>query len=382
MTLWFTAHMLVVMVVAVLGQASPMEPKAPGRLTVNEQPAQKPETAPDDDDWAGTKPAVKPRARVAAIPHAPAQEHWSASATKRFVGAFLGGAVGAALALVPGTIATNGCPTLLAPCPGWAATGAVAAPILAVIGAAVGYSLMGGEPSVGAALAGMIGGLAGAAVLLLVDALISFGPSSGPRVPIAIAASGLAISLSVLAMESRSEALERAPFITSPASRITLTALALVGSLAIEALLVGFFATGAGGNAVLAVGLTVASLAATPFIPVAVHRAMGGRGSFAAAYLGWLATLGVAAIAVTGITAGASSLLGGDPRFVRLFAISITGGSLAAALGVPLFLEWSHGNALLEEAEKEPTVKAQLSLAPVTGPTGLTGGGLALSGTF
>ena len=30
----------------------------------------------------------------------------------------------------------------------------------------------------------------------------------------------------------------------------------------------------------------------------------------------------------------------------------------------------------------DPAVKAQLSLAPVAGPTGLTGGALALSGTF
>lgn len=375
LALWFTAHMLVVFMVAVLGQTSPMGTKAPGRLTVNEQSP--PAT---EDDWANTRPEKPPERAVRPSPKAE-PEHWSASATKRFVGAFVGGAVGAAVPLVPGALATNGC-TAVAPCAGWAVVGGVAAPILAVIGAAVGYSLMGGEPSVGAALAGMIAGLGAAAALLFVDAFISSAPSSRPQWPVFIAASGLAVSLSAMAMESRSEALETTPYIASAATRIALASLALVGTLAIETLLVALSATSVAGNGLLAGVIVVGSLAATPLIPVAVHRALGGRGSFIAGYVGWLVSLAVAGLGVLGIAATSSSLFSANANLIGLFAISITGGSLAAALGVPLFLEWSHGNALIEEAEKAPTVKAQLSLAPVTGPTGLTGGAMALTGTF
>lgn len=359
--------MVALLLVVVLGQSSSMGASAPGRLTVNEQPmpAARSQTVVDDA-WAGTRPAAK---------DAEAPERWSVGATKRFVGALLGGAIGAALPLIPGALATNGCPAL-APCPGWSLVAGVTAPLLSVVGASLGYSLMGGEPSVGAALAGMIGGLAAAAALQLLDLVLSSQPTSRPRWPAIVAASGLAVSLSVLAMESRSDALEGAPFIASPASRVVLTALSLVGILGIESLTVGLLATASGGG-VLAAVIVVASLGVTPLVPIAVHRALGGKGSFGAGYLGWAASLAVAGIAVGGIVAGASSLFRPDPALISVFAISITGGSLAAALGVPLFLEWSHGNTLLEEAENAPAVKAQLSVVPVSG-----GAMAGLSGTF
>ncbi|MDP1922525.1 MAG: hypothetical protein Q8L14_40160 [Myxococcales bacterium] len=371
--------MVALLVVVVLGQSSPMGGRAPGRLTVNEQPAPTPPPA-SDDDWAGTRPGSKPLQREVRRPASTEPERWSAGATKRFVGALLGGAIGAALPLTPGALATNGCPTL-APCPGWGLVAGIAAPLLSVLGASLGYSLMGGEPSVGAALAGLIGGLAAAAALSLLDLALSTQPTSRPRWPAIVAASGLALSFSVLAMEARSDALDRAPFIASPASRIVLTALALVGTLGIEALVVGLLASTFGGG-VLAAVIVVASLGLTPLVPIAVHRALDGKGSFGAGYLGWAASLAVAGIAVVGIAATSSSLFSGDPALISILAISITCGSLAAALGVPLFLEWSHGNALIEESENAPAVKAQLSFAPVVGPTGLTGGALALTGTF
>lgn len=364
--------MVALLVVVVLGQSSPL----------NEQPVRKPLTA-SDDDWAGTRPAAmpqEPRQPAFRRPESTEPERWATGATKRFVGAFLGGAVGAALPLIPGALATNGC-AALAPCPGWSVVAGVAAPLLSVLGASLGYSLMGGEPSVGAALAGLIGGLAAAAALQVLDLALSGQPTSRPRWPAIVAASGLAVSLSVLAMESRSEALESAPFLVSPASRIVLTALSLVGTLGIEALLIGLSATGFAGG-ILATVIVVASLGVTPLVPIAVHRALGGRGSFGAGYLGWVASLAVSGIAIAGVAATSSSLFRADPALISVFAISITGGSLAAALGVPLFLEWSHGEALLEDAETAPAVKAQLSVAPVAGPTGLTGGALALSGTF
>lgn len=370
--------MVALLVVVVLGQSSPMGERVPGRLTVNERPAPSPATA-SDEDWAGTRPATKPPERALRTPESTEPERWAAGATKRFVGALVGGAVGAALLLVPGALATNGCAPL-APCPGWSLVAGITAPLLSVVGASLGSSLMGGEPSVGAALAGMIGGLAAAAALAVLDLALSGQPTSRPRWPALVAASGLAVSLSVLAMESRSEALESTPFIASPGSRVVLTSLALVGTLGVEALLVGLSAGGIGGG-VLATVLGLASLGVTPLVPIAVHRALGGNGSFGAGYLGWAASLAVAGIAIAGIAATSSSLFRPDPALISILAVSITGGSLAAAVGVPLFLEWSHGNTLIEES-REPAVKAQLSIAPVAGPTGLSGGALALSGTF
>ena len=366
--------MVALLVVVVLGQSSPMGVRAPGRLTVNEQPARTPLTA-SDEDWASTRPAATPPERGGRTPESGEPERWASGATKRFVGALLGGAVGAALPLIPGALATTECPAL-APCPGWSVVAGVAAPLLSVLGASLGYSLMGGEPSVGAALAGMIGGLAMAAALQLLDLALSGQPTSRPRWPSIVAASGLAVSLSVLAMESRSDALESAPFIASPSSRVVLTSLALVGTLGIEALLVGLSASSFGGG-ILATVIVVASLGVTPLVPIAVHRALGGKGSFGAGYLGWVASLAVAGLSAAGIAAGASSLFRPDPALISVFAISITGGSLAAALGVPLFLEWSHGNTLLEESENAPAVKAQLSVVPVSG-----GAMAGLSGTF
>lgn len=366
--------MVAFLVVVVLGQSSPMGVSVPGRLTVNEQPAPAP-PSPSDDDWAGTKPL---QSQVRA-PESTQPEHWPDGATKRFVGALVGGAVGAALPLVTGGLATNGCPSMVV-CPGWAFAGGLAAPVLAVVGSSIGYALMGGEPSVGVALAGMLGGLGAAAAVLFFDAFISGIPNSRPGWPSLFVASGLAVSFSVLAMVARSEAVERLPFIASPMRRVVLTALSLVGTLGLEALLIGLAATS--GSSLLTAVLVLGALGASPLIPVAVHRALGGRGSFGAAYLGWAASLGVAGIGFLGILATGSSLFTLDPRFIGLSAISITGGVLAAALGVPLFLEWSHGNALIEESEKALAVKAQLSVAPVAGPTGLTGGALALSGTF
>lgn len=373
------AHMVTLLVVVVLGQSSPLGVRAPGRLTVNEQPAPSPLTA-SDDDWAGTRPGATSPERGVRTPESTEPERWSAGATKRFVGALVGGAIGAALPLIPGALATNGCQAL-APCPGWGVVAGITAPLLSVLGASLGYSLMGGEPSVGAALAGLIGGLAAAAALQVLDLALSSAPTSRPGWPTIVAASGLAVSLSVLAMESRSEALADAPFIASPASRIVLSALALVGTLGIEALLVGLLASSFGGG-VLAAVIVVTSLGVTPLVPIAVHRALGGKGSFGAGYLGWVASLAVAGIAGAAIAATASSLFRPDPALISILAISITGGSLAAALGVPLFLEWSNGNALIEESEKAPAVKAQLSVSPIAGPTGLTGGALGLSGMF
>ena len=242
------------------------------------------------------------------------------------------------------------------------------------------------KPSVGAAAAGIIGGLALAAVILFADLALSFSPGTAPRWPIVAGASAAAVGLSVLAMESRHEALEKAPFLVAPAVRVAATSLALLGTLAVETLVVFGLASGgrisSAGAGIAVTVLVVAGLGATPLVPIAVHHALGGRGSFGAGYLGWAASVAIGGIALLGFSVTQFSPSTNDPRLIGLLSISLASGALALALGVPLFLEWSHGNTLIEESEKAPAVKAQLSVAPVAGPTGLTGGALALSGTF
>lgn len=45
-------------------------------------------------------------------------------------------------------------------------------------------------------------------------------------------------------------------------------------------------------------------------------------------------------------------------------------------------LEWSHGNTRRERAKPPPGIRAQLTMGPLAGPQGVSGGTVGLSGTF
>lgn len=312
---------------------------------------------------------------------------WSEGATGRFVGAFLGGAFGLALpALVAGLasppcgIGTFGCFISFG-----AGLSSSLAPPLSVLGATLGYTLAGGKPSAGAAAAGLLGGVTLSLMLLLFHK-VSVGDGSEQPWGVVIGSGLVAVALEALALESRFEALEEAPFLDVPAGRLALESLGLFGTvlgLTLVSALVGLLGFPVGTY--LAPVLVFASAGVAPLVPWAIHRAMGGEGSLASAYLGWLGSLAVAAggigLAVLAAVSSGPGLTGVDPRTLAMVGGGIGLAGIAAVLGTPLALEWSHGNTRLERSKLAP-VKAQLSVAPAVSERGVGGGVLALTGAF
>lgn len=337
-----------------------------------------------DDDWAKEREeaiaeAFSPAERFVITPPA----GWAEGATKRFVGAFVGGLVGmaapglAAVALTP-PCASFGCGFNFG-----ATLTTGLAPMVSVVGATLGFTLMGGRMSAGAAIGGMIGGLAAGLALLFVHRLIVVD-SNQPQWGAVIAAGALAVAIEAIALESRHDALEEAGFIEAPTSRLAFTSLGLVGTLAGIALAsAGVALIGYPTGVTLAPIFAVLALAAAPLVPWRIHRNMGGEGTLGAAYVGWIASLAVAGAGALAATVSSSFALsfGTDPRTVAMFGGGISLAVIATALGTPLMLEWSHGNARRERARVAP-LKAQLAMSPLTGPQGLAGGVVGLSGTF
>ncbi|MER2561039.1 MAG: hypothetical protein ABTQ32_09985 [Myxococcaceae bacterium] len=337
-----------------------------------------------DDDWAKEREeaiaeAFSPAERFVITPPA----GWAEGATKRFVGAFVGGLVGmaapglAAVALTP-PCASFGCGFNFG-----ATLTTGLAPMVSVVGATLGFTLMGGRMCAGAAIGGMIGGLAAGLALLFVHRLIVVD-SNQPQWGAVIAAGALAVAIEAIALESRHDALEEAGFIEAPTSRLAFTSLGLVGTLAGIALAsAGVALIGYPTGVTLAPIFAVLALAAAPLVPWRIHRNMGGEGTLGAAYVGWIASLAVAGAGALAATVSSSFALsfGTDPRTVAMFGGGISLAVIATALGTPLMLEWSHGNARRERARVAP-LKAQLAMSPLTGPQGLAGGVVGLSGTF
>jgi hypothetical protein len=86
---------------------------------------------------------------------------------------------------------------------------------VSVVGATLGFTLMGGRMSAGAAIGGMIGGLAAGLALLFFHRII-VTDSNQPQWGAVIAAGALAVAIEAIALESRHDALEEAPFIDVP----------------------------------------------------------------------------------------------------------------------------------------------------------------------
>lgn len=296
------------------------------------------------------------------------RDFWSEGAAKRFVGALAGGVVGAAVPLAIGLAIPPLCPVGCGSSPVVAALGMVAA-LTAVAGATTAWALLGGALSPGAAVAGAVGGLTLGTLFLIATLLISPATpgSKAPAWPAAVAASGLATSLVALSLEARHEALEEAPFVAVPVWRFVATALSTVLTAGLGALL----SIGLGAitfSAAPAISLGSLALALAPLVPYAVHRGLGGRATVGWSYVGWLASLGVAGVAALGVSA--SILLGGfttlrDARADTALVFSGAAGVLAIALGTPLFLEYAHGQELLDRSEVAG--QPRLSLAPVRG---------------
>lgn len=369
--------MSLLLVVALLAQA-------PERVPL---PSKSMQSSPrDDDDWAVERKAaiaeaMEPVEHFVITP----PTGWAEGATKRFIGAFVGGLAGMAVPALLGVATTPSCGTFGCGLTFGGTLATSLAPAVSVVGATLGFTLMGGRVSAGAAVGGMIGGLATGLLLLFIHRL-SVAETNQAQFGVVIAAAAVAAGFQAIALESRHDALEEAPFIDVPAARLAFSSLGLVGTLGGITLLSAVSAAfGYPTGTTIASILIVLGAAAAPLVPWSIHRRMGGEGSLGAAYVGWLASLAVAGVGILAAVLGASfssSAPGGDARNTAMFGGGISLGVIAAALGTPLMLEWSHGNARRERATVAPRLKAQLTMAPLAGPRGLSGGAVGVSGTF
>lgn len=365
--------MSMLLVVALLAQA-------PERVLL---PSENKQVTQRDDDWAAEREQALAEAMEPAFVITP-PTGWAGGATKRFVGAFVGGLVGMAVPALLGVATTPPCTSFGCGLTFGSVLATGFAPAVSVVGATLGFTLMGGRMSAGAAIGGMIGGLAAGLALIFFHRII-VTDSNQPQWGAVIAGGALAVAIQAIALESRHDALEEAPFIDVPASRLAFSALGLVGTLAgIGLLSAGIALFGFPTGTTLAPIFAVLGAAAAPLVPWSIHRRMGGEGSLGAAYVGWLASLAVAGAGILAVVTSSISSFstGTDPRTVAMFGGGVSLAVIATALGTPLMLEWSHGNARRERATVARGLKAQLTMSPIGGPQGLSGGAVGVSGTF
>jgi MFS family permease len=315
-----------------------------------------------DEDAPRPKQAEERVERARSSPER--KEQWSPGATKRFAGALLGGAVGAVVPALVGLAARPVC--TFCGTPPLAVAMFLMTPVLAAVGTLVGWSLLGGSASVGAAAAGALAGMVAALVLLIVPAATFQRDVAEAQFPFIVGVTGLAVALETLALEAREAAVEETPALATPTGRFLATSLTMLGTLVVgTALVVGI--TAASRSAAVAVPATLVTLALAPLAPWAMHQALDGRGSVGFAYLGMLAS---AALVTGSVLAGALTSIGGafgprrDARLDAGLVLAFSAGGLAGVFGVPLLLEYSHGREVLERAQK---LKATLSVAPVPG---------------
>lgn len=308
-----------------------------------------------------------------AVASSPSGE-WAEGATQRFVGAFVGGFVGMAIpvGIAAALYRCTACSTTFG-----SVVAAGLAPFVSVAGATLGFMVMSGRQSVGAAIAGLMGGMASALVVLLFHNVALTNES---RWGVTIAAGALMGALQAVALESRHEALDEAPFLAAPTKRFAFSVLGQLGVTAGLGLVAGVIGLLTVGIPSVPVIVAVLGGLVVPLVPWTIHRNLGGEGELGAAYLGWVSSLAVAAgglLAALTTTVAVSISDGTDPRPSGLVGVGVALAVTSVVFGTPLMLEWSHGNA-----RRVGAIKPQLAAGPITGPRGITGGVVGLSGTF
>jgi hypothetical protein len=267
----------------------------------------------------------------------------------------------------------------MASCPGCDPTGAIALGTLAILtsmsGAVVGDAIAGGEGSVGAAAVGTVAGLLAA---LAVSSLV--GVSSPRRLPegavaaTLVTAGGLVVAAQAVALLVRGDALAEQPVVAAKTVRMVIPSLTLVLCAGVTALLTGLAWV---SSPALGIVTALALGGLTPLASWGAHRALGGRGSVLAAYLG---TVAVAALGVVGsfvamvMDTRMPRAPGDASMALRTGTIAaLAGGSvLVGALAVPVALELSHGLEL--EHTSAPDRGVSLGGGPVPGGAMVTVG--------
>jgi hypothetical protein len=361
---------MLALLVSVSVAASPAPPRTP----LAPQGA----TEKDDSAWARDEQLLPKRQKLTPDeiwnePSTPTEPPGTLSQPRllRFVGAFVGGAVGLGVPLLLLPLADAPCALVsgafsFCPTPVHFLVGTLSL-IGAIAGAAGGFAVAGGEVSGGAVVAGTFVGLFLALAVAAVAVAVSqpFG-GMGLGLPVVVAGAGLVVGSQALAMLLRDDAREGRPWLSSSGGRIALTSLTFLGTVGVGALLTALLGA-ATQSGVVAIGAGVIFGSLVPLAVWGTHRALDGKGSIGIAYLATLATaaLGFLGAGFFAITNG--SFLVSDGGRIRGAATTavVVGGVLLATLGVPLILEASHGGALIEE--REPKVALSLGGAPVAG---------------
>jgi hypothetical protein len=325
--------------------------------------------APSPDAVAPNEAAPKEAVNFDALPMPPVVS--DDARVKRFLGALAGGVVGFGVttALMPlgdaGCFGGAGCVST-----GQMVLG-IAAPIVSMLGAWLGYQIAGGE---GGLLTSMVAMVPAVLLALVFSNLANSAGVDTMRalMPFYIASGAILVGAAALALDLRAQQLGRlgraASWGGASAGRVTVTS--LVGALTLGAaagatVLVAALCRDA-ACVVLDVVLGAAGLLGAAAATWGTHTAMGGRGSFLASFAGF-GIGALATLAAVGLYAGSQSFgFGGN----SIDSIRSTGGAILAvelgtisALFLPaLALEWSHTNAI-EESLPRFTVGA----APTNG---------------
>jgi hypothetical protein len=265
---------------------------------------------------------------------------------KRFVGALVGGVVGAGLGY--GLVALGKEPQ---ECPGCGSTASIAAgfatPALTLLGTFVGWQVMGGD---GAALAPFAAALPAAVVLgLLLVAVPQFMPTTAQLVPELLVGTLALIALGTLALDLREHQLAGLRVRArgeAPVGRV----LAEVGAGLGAALLSGLGAAAVlalsyGSGVVFAVGLGALGAVGAALTTWGVHRAMRGQGGALAALAGMALAAVTAAIALPLGLVGGGLGQRGSPMATTGAILAVAAPTVAVLTFTTLALEWSHAAA-------------------------------------
>ncbi len=288
----------------------------------------------------------------------------------RFVGALVGGLVGAAatMAFVPLAGSTTPFPSLT---PGQGVLG-IFAPLATMVGAFVGYQVMGGDGGLIAPALMVIP--AGLAMALLFLALPREADTMRTLTPALVTSLVLLAAGSALALDFRQGQLEalgarREEGSARPgrvAAEVMINLLALAASTGLFALALGL-GGGSGVGVVTGISLAVLGGLGAAAATWGVHTGLGGKGSYLASLLGLLAG-GSGGLLVTLFAALASS--GAPVRGGVATLVAVEVPVLAAVMASAVALEWSHTTAVGEAEGPRFSVGG----APTLGGAMLTAG--------
>ncbi len=283
---------------------------------------------------------------------------------KRFVGALVGGLVGAAATMALQPLGDMPSVSVVSPLQGFLT---LLTPLMTMTGAFVGYQVMGGDGGFLTAWASMLpAGLALSLLLFTVPpelrSVDAFMPQVVTGLVLLSAASALALELRARQLEGlgarRGEGSASAGRVAAEGIVTLLALLASIAQAAIGVALVSSFP----GNAVVGTALGVLGAGGTALTTWGVHRSSGGKGSLLASVLGLLLGAGGGALAAT-LTVFATAGRFGSPLGTLGPLIAIAIPSITTTVSSTLAIEWSHTMAV-GEAE---TAGVSLGAAPTAG---------------